>query len=127
MYETVEYERNDKKQEASTFKKTPHYYPSNTPDTFIRNAVTGMEYPWKTGTVDAQRLFKIVDATGRYDRTGVKLKSTAANYPNSNTNHCYYDSPLQYMTHTRNVVNPAFLEQWSARQSLFTESDNIGQ
>ena len=31
-------------------KKRSPYYPSNTQGTFIVNAITGVEYPWRVGT-----------------------------------------------------------------------------
>ncbi len=103
--------------------KHPFYHPSNTPDTLIKNAVTGVFYPWKTGSVESRRLFKIVDSLGRYDSSGVKLKPTSPNYPNPNPNQCYYDSPQQYMTHTRCVVKPELIESWKTRQNNIFEQD----
>jgi len=100
-------------------KKKCLFHPSNTPGQFIKNAVTGVEYPWRTGSIDAQRLFKIVDTLGKCDSTGYKLKPNSSNYPNPSPNQCYYESPQQFMTHRRMTVQPLLIQQWEARQEMF--------
>ena len=125
IYEdALEYTRSRQQPEVRHKPKHSFYHPTNTPDTFIKNAVTGVLYPWKTGTLDARRLFKMVDTTGYYDADGVKMRPTSEHYPNPNPNQCYYDSPLQYMTHTRHVLNPEFIEQWNEQQIEITYQDN---
>jgi len=99
--------------------KRPSYYPSNTAGRAIINAITGVEYPWKVGSKDSERLFKVVDATGTHDSTGRKLKKNSKTYPNPNPNHCYYESPQQYMMHRKMTVNPNLIEQWEAKQQYF--------
>ena len=82
---------------------------------------------WKVGSVESLLLFKVVDTLGLYDNTGVKLNRKSANYPNRNPNHCYYDSPQQYMTHSRNRLSPELIEQWKARQSEIRQSVDVGE
>ena len=108
------------KMEVQTYIKKPYYYPSNTPDTFIRNAVTGIEYPWKVGSFDSQRLFKIVDSIGNVNRFGSKIKPSSSEYPNPNPNHCYYDNTQQYMSHRRNTLDSRLIEQWTEKQRSFS-------
>jgi len=93
-------------------KKKPYYYPSNVPDKFIKNAVTGVEYPWRVGSLDSSRLFKMVDTIGNYDSNGYKIKPHNKRYPNPSPNHCYYDSPQQFMTHRKMLVQPEMIERW---------------
>jgi len=103
--------------------KKPYYFPSNSSETKIRNAVTGIEYQWKVGSYDSLRLFKMVDSTGRYSSVGTRIKQSSSDYPNPNANHCYYDSPQQYMTHRKAKLDPLFVQQWEDRQNLFREKD----
>ena len=53
--------RNDKK-----------YYPSNAMNQVIVNAVTGTPYPYRVGTKDALRLYKVIDTTGQFSESGKK-------------------------------------------------------
>lgn len=102
--------------QSATFKgKRPFYFPTNKPTMFIRNAVTGLEYPYRVGTTESLQLFKVVDTLGVYDSNGVKLNKKSASFPNRNPNHCYYDSPEQYMTHSRNRLDPELVKRWKAR------------
>ena len=104
---------------VKTTGKKPLYYPSNGQAQIIVNAVTGVEYPWRTGSLEAGRLFKVVDTLGTYDSSGRKMKSTSL--PNSSPNQCYYDSPQQFMSHRRMTVQSALIQQWEAKQERFKE------
>jgi hypothetical protein len=92
------------------------YFPSNKPQTYIRNAVTGVKYPYMVGSYDQRRLFKIVDATGTCNEDGFILKT---NQPNFNTNHLFYDSPEQCMVHMHISIQPEEINKWRERSSLF--------
>jgi hypothetical protein len=105
---------------SSTTKK-PNYYPSNIPDQFIKNAVTGVEYTWRVGSSDSSRLFKVVDTIGNFDKSGYKIKASSKNYPNPTPNYCYYDSPQQFMTHRKMMVQPEMIERWKLAQERFTD------
>jgi hypothetical protein len=103
--------------------KKPFYYPSNVPNHFIKNAMTGVNYPWRVGSLDASRLFKVVDTIGNYDSSGFKIKPNSNSYPNPNPNQCYYDSPQQFMTHRKMTVQPELIERWQTVQEGFAERD----
>jgi hypothetical protein len=103
----------------SSNTKKPKYYPSNIPDQFIKNAVTGVEYTWRVGSLDASRLFKSVDTFGNFDKNGYKIKVSSKDYPNPSPNHCYYDSPQQFMTHRKMTVQPEMIERWKLAQERF--------
>lgn len=87
------------------------YYPSNKQQTIIRNAVTGVEYPWKVGSTDETRLFKMVDATGTCDSDGRVIRSKDV-IGAMVTNHLYYDSPDQCMKHLNVTISPEWIEKW---------------
>lgn len=102
------------------------YYPSNTPDSFIKNAITGTAYPWKVGSKDSKRLFKVVDTLGFHDKQGSKLpgrkRRTDVGQINPNPNHLYYDSPEEFMRHRNCTVSPALIESWlKTKNELFSD------
>ena len=108
-------------------KKPPRYYPSNQPQSFIKNAVTGVPYPYVVGSKEQNLLYKIVDTTGRCDSGGygIKLRS---DLPNFNTNHLFFDSPEQCMSHLRLTLNPDDVKRWhdshSNWLSMYDSADN---
>jgi hypothetical protein len=96
--------------------KRPRYFPSNKPQTLIRNAVTGVEYPYLVGSKEQSLLYKIVDATGTCDPDGYMIR-LRTNLPNPNTNHLFYDSPEQCMNHLHYTLNPDHIKQWHDRRT----------
>lgn len=97
--------------------KRPRYFPSNKPQTFIKNAVTGVPYPYKVGSAEQSLLYKIVDATGTCDTDGYFLKSRS-DLPNHNTNHLFFDSPEQCMSHMRLSLNPDDVKRWHEKHVI---------
>jgi len=106
-----------------TVKKSPTYYPSNLQGHFIRNAITGALYPWRVGSKDSRRLFKVVDAMGKMDSNGFRIKARSENYPNPNPNHCYYNSPKEYMDNRKMLLTPQLLQRWEESQKMFAEAE----
>ena len=113
------------------------YFTSNVANMPIRNALTGIHYPFNVGSVEARQLFKMVDTLGIYDINGKKYmppkhrgrKDYAPDaaktqaLPNPNPNHLYYDTPDEFVKHfsTRlrmNVtVQPEFVARWQAKKN----------
>ena len=129
-YDLTENDYNDYSDNNNSFKEAPvkrKYYTSNSPDSFIKNAITGALYPYKVGSNDSRRLFKIVDTTGNYDNDGVRIKKPKFRGKeyciNSNPNHLFYNTPEECMRHMRVTFQPAFLEQWNKRRNeLFQDN-----
>ena len=63
------------------------FYPSNVQGKFIVNAVTGVAYPWRVGSIYEDLLWKVCDASGR------RGKYESDMY--------FYDSPKQAISHRR--------------------------
>lgn len=119
-------DNNEKDKFVNRVKKRS-YYPSNTPDSFIKNAVTGTAYPWKVGSKDSKRLFKVVDALGLHDKQGIKLpgrkRRSDVVQANPNPNHLYYDSPEEFMRHRNCTVSPVLIERWlKSKNDFFSDS-----
>jgi hypothetical protein len=100
------------------------YFPSNKENSFIVNAETGEAYPWRVGSRDSCRLFKMVDSTGTCDSNGFKMNHNDDAYPNRNPNHIYYDSPEQYMKHQRTTLAPHFQTNFNKRKETFVNTDS---
>ena len=100
------------------------YFPSNKQNSFIVNAETGEVYPFRVGSHDSQRLFKMVDTTGVCDSNGFVLNPQEDTYPNRNPNHIYYDSPEQYETHQRTKLDPHFTEKFKKRMECIRNNIN---
>jgi hypothetical protein len=108
FYEDDIVNRNQKGEKRS---KRPRYFPSNKPQSFIKNAVTGVPYPYVVGSKEQSLLYKIIDTTGTCDAEGYVIKARA-DLPNHNTNHLFYDSPEQCMSHLRFSLNPDDVKRW---------------
>ena len=113
MYTTDVYEHETAVATQKTEKrsKRPRYFPSNKPQMLIKNAVTGVPYPFLVGSKEQKMLYKIVDTTGMCDKEGYVIKDRN-DLPNLDTNHLFYDSPEQCMTHLRVVINPEDIRRW---------------
>jgi hypothetical protein len=97
------------------------YFPSNTQNSFIVNAETGVKYDYRVGSFESRRLFKMVDSTGACDSEGFVMDPRDDTYPNRNPNHIFYDSPEQFARHQRTAIEPHFIENFNKRKAeLFT-------
>jgi hypothetical protein len=77
-------------------KKVQCYY-SNTPDSYILDAVTGAQYPWKVGSVDEERFFRVINTTGNLDQQSQKA---------------FYENPHTYMKHTKIQLHEDTITNW---------------
>jgi hypothetical protein len=85
-------------------------YPSNVQGRFIVNAVTGIAYPWKVGSLYEDLLWKVCDSTGRRGKVEPDMY--------------FYDSPKQAIGHRRyrqDVYSADTLNWWKARVSNMTK------
>ena len=115
-YDEISYERELNKANLDGKRsKRRRYFPSNRPQAFIVNAVTGVPYPYFVGSKEQSLLYKIVDATGSCDGEGYVIKSRN-DLPNHNTNHLFFDSPEQCMSHMRLSLNPEDVKRWHDRR-----------
>jgi hypothetical protein len=71
------------------------YYPSNTDETYVVNAITGVRYPCKVGSLASRQLYRVVDTTGVCDSQGRELPVRYR--PNKNTNFLYFDNKEQFL------------------------------
>ena len=82
----------------------------------IRNAITGVEYPYYTGSSEQTLLYKCVDSTGTCDSDGYMIRSSNL-LPNSNPNHLFFDSPEQCMRHMHITISAEMIQNWHKSHS----------
>ena len=84
-------------------------YPSNVQGSAIKDAITGEIYPWKVGSYDEQRFFKVKDHSllNKYD----------SEYQQGNT--LFYKNPEDYMNFNNIELDNDIIEAWKNRQEKF--------
>ena len=113
------------KSQSKSLKRV--YYPSNKLGCRVVNAVTGDTYPWKSGTIDSLRLFRVVDSTGKCDNQGYyDRKGNHSESFNKDPNILYYDGPNEYMSHRKTKVSPMLISEWNeTRRLLFDNGTDL--
>ena len=77
-------------------------FPSNVMGQRIVNAVTGKKYDFCVGSKESLSLFKVIDTSGTYDKSGKKRRSSDVDkIVHSDPNHFYFDGPQEYAQHRR--------------------------
>ena len=85
-------------------------FPSNVQGRFIVNAVTGIAYPWRVGSMYEDLLWKVCDSTGRRGKVEPDMY--------------FYDSPKQAIDHRRyrpDVFSADTLNWWKGRFAKMTK------
>ena len=85
-------------------------FPSNVQGRFIVNAVTGIAYPWKVGSVYEDLLWKVCDSTARRGKLEPDMY--------------FYDSPKQAIDHRRyrhDVYSVDTVNWWKGRVANMTK------
>jgi hypothetical protein len=85
-------------------------FPSNVQGHFIVNAVTGVAYPWKVGSVYEDLLWKVCDSSARRGKLDPDFY--------------FYDSPKQAIDHRRykqDAFSEDTLKWWKARVAKMTK------
>jgi hypothetical protein len=94
------------------------YFTSNKPNTFIRNAITGVPYPYLVGSKDSLRLFKVVDTLGTCDIDGRLLfSSRRKDLSSPQPNQLFYDSPDQFSRHLKMDVDKDLVARWYVKKA----------
>lgn len=103
-------------QTTQTEYKRPFYFPSNKEAQLIRNAITGKTYDnLRVGTLESKRLYRVVDATGRYNTGGYPI-SASSKIVNKQPNSLYFDDPEQFMRYFKCQIDYDFISKWRENQ-----------
>tara|TARA_B100001093_G_C26809109_1_gene1006809 strand:+ start:1317 stop:1607 length:291 start_codon:yes stop_codon:yes gene_type:complete len=93
---------------ANRYKKTNVYY-SDVQGAGIKDAITGEIYPWKVGSYDEQRFFKVKDNSllNKYD----------SEFQEGHT--LFFKNPDDYMNFNKIQLDDETIEVWKKRQEKF--------
>jgi hypothetical protein len=97
---------NDLEYNVGFFNYKNSYYPSNIEGQRIVDAVTGAEYPWRVGSYEEKRFFKVMDASDIMESNGKR------SYNKRNPNFLYYQSPESYMKYKNVVLEESVITDW---------------
>ena len=86
------------------------YYPSNKMGQYIANASYGHRYPWKVGSYDSLKLYRVTDSSGMCDGSGIRL--TKSDNHNQEPNNLYFNSPEEYERVMRTKLSPEGISRW---------------
>jgi len=101
------------------------YYPSNIPDSYIRDGITGNRYPYKVGSKDSLRYFRYIDATGTCDNEG-RPHSIKEKVISREPNYCYFICPEECMKHLKINFDYIRIQKWyNLRKNLFPDGKNL--
>jgi len=98
---------NHRKSQSNNQKRC--YY-SNIIGSYIHDAITNAKYPWKVGSFDERRFFKVTNATGNLYIND--LNTTSDNYCANSSNFAFYESPYEYMNHTKVYLDEHLIKEW---------------
>jgi hypothetical protein len=82
----------------------------------ILDAVTGAKYPFKVGSVDENKFFKVRSTTAYKNRSAKSTYPTCA----SVTNQAFYENPQSYMSHHSAVLSKEILDKWNEKNMVAT-------
>ena len=80
-------------------KKKDRCYYSDIIGDYIHDAITNTKYPWKVGSFDERRFFKVLNSTGDI-------------YNNGSSNTAFYETPHAYMNHKRVELDDTLINNW---------------
>lgn len=102
-------------------KKKDHYYSDIVGD-YIVDAITGEKYPWKVGTFDEKRFFKVTNTANIAD---ISRKGTYNSYQGRSPHKLYYLNPHAYMNHERIELDEELVQKWYDKNNKLFPGDYI--
>ena len=91
-------------------------YYSDVVGSAILDAVTGAKYPFKVGSLDEKKFFKVRSTTAYKNRSAKAANPTCA----SVTNQAFYENPQSYMKHHTVELSSDILANWNKRNTVVT-------
>ena len=111
--------------ESISIRMAKKYYPSNVMNQYIVNAITGVKYPYRVGSKDSLRLYKVIDTTGAYSQEGKKKYTDDLKLgQNPHPNHYYFDNPAEYMQDRHCHRHAESCDEWKNYQKTLLDSDD---
>jgi hypothetical protein len=91
-------------------------YYSDVVGSLILDAVTGAKYPFKVGSLDEKKFFKVRSTTAYKNRSAKTAYPTSA----SVTNQAFYENPESYMKHHSVQLSEDILDNWNNKNTVVT-------
>lgn len=90
------------------YRRNKVYY-SDLEGSYIKHAITGEILPWKVGSYDEKRLFKVKDnsLSSKFDTL----------HQNGHT--MFYRNPEEYMKFNNVELDDEIIESWISKQEIF--------
>jgi hypothetical protein len=82
----------------------------------ILDAVTGAKYPFKVGSLDEKKFFKVRSTTAYKNRSAKTVYPASA----SVTNQAFYENPESYMKHHSVQLSQYILDNWNNKNRVVT-------
>ena len=74
----------------------------------IKNAITGATYPWKVGSKEEEKFFRVIVTCNPYRKK--------PNYMSPDIHKTFYDSPQSYMEHNKCKLDMEVVKKWEKTQ-----------
>ena len=84
-------------------------YYSDTVGEYIKDAITGALQPWRVGSKDEDKFFRVIITTQSADAA---RKGNINNTMGRGAHKAFYETPLVYMKHNHCVLNEEFVSNW---------------
>ena len=101
-------EEPDEVREQMVATKKKEYYSDIIGD-YIVDAKTGAKYPWKVGSLDEQRFFRV---TNTVPIQNFERKGTYNSYSNRSSGKAFYETPHAYMNHCNVDLDDDYVKLW---------------
>ena len=83
-------------------------YASDVVGQYIVDAITGAKYPWKVGSKDENRFFKVKDV-------GNTVSWMSKEYGCRVAHKLYYETPSEYMRHCQVNLDKKIIDSWYSK------------
>ena len=114
---SMENKTNSKTAEVETNRIYDPYkkvYYSDVVGSSILDAVTGAKYPFKVGSLDEKKFFKVRSTIAYKNRSAKTVNPTSA----SVTNQAFYENPESYMKHNSVQLSQDILDNWNSKNRV---------
>ena len=75
----------------------------------IKDAVTGATYPWKVGSKEEEKFFRVIITCNPSE---LIIKGKINNTMGRGVHKAFYDSPKSYMEHHKCVLDDNLIKEW---------------
>ena len=78
----------------------------------IKDAVTGATYPWKVGSKEEDKFFRVIITCNQCE---LNVNGRTHNTMGRGVHKAFYDSPKSYMEHHKCVLDDDLIKTWEIR------------